>query len=73
MKAFMVAIGLLLTTAALAQSEQKVKMIRSGREAVDDANAVAQGVHKREAAPSADGDAGTVAKEAKPRPTPEQK
>ena len=73
MKIVLVATCLLLATGALAQSEQKVKMIKSANQAADDANAVAQGVHKRDAGPGAAGDADTLAKEGKPRPTPEPK
>ena len=73
MKMSVIAVCLLIAGTALAQTNGKVKSIRAANEAADSANAVAAGVHKREAGPVGDEAGGGAAKEGKPKATPESK
>ncbi|HSP99978.1 MAG TPA: hypothetical protein VL049_22370 [Candidatus Dormibacteraeota bacterium] len=74
MKMSVIAVCLLIAGTALAQTNGKVKAIRAANEAADSANAVAAGVHKREAAdPATGGGQAMPEKEGKPKPTPEPK
>ena len=74
MKMSIIAVGLLIAGSALAQNNGKVKAIRAANEAAESANAVAAGVHKREAGDPTTGGGQVVPEKAgKPKPTPEPK
>lgn len=73
MKAAVLGLCLFISaTAALGQSDAKLKAIRGANQAEEKAHNLASGIHKRELGP-AGGTAGEAAKEGKPKPTPDDK